>query len=125
MDRSNKSPTKTLSLTKPFRFIIPKRSSKVTTPMDDLTTIIKDQEATINDLNLRLSWMEQKVKDIEGALVGEDAIDHSANVLEKQIWHRPDGNHEMFRKNLECVNALRKQKYMYRVLGVNPPSNGL
>ncbi|KAJ8067973.1 hypothetical protein OCU04_003553 [Sclerotinia nivalis] len=119
-----KYPTKQSS--KPARFTIHKRpSSEDKTPMEDLTTIIKDQEAKIEDLNLRLIKMEQRIKDIEDALMGVDAIDHSSKVLENEIWSRVDENIRVVRKHQKSADALRKQKNMYRALGINPSTIGL
>ncbi|KAF7877324.1 hypothetical protein EAF04_001007 [Stromatinia cepivora] len=110
---------------KPVRFTILKRSSSEDkTPMEDLTTIIKDQEANIEDLNLRLSKMEQRINDIEDALMGVNAIDHSAKVLENEIWNRVDEEIGIVRKHQKSADALRKQKNMYRALGINPSTSG-
>ncbi|KAI9642517.1 hypothetical protein NHQ30_009322 [Ciborinia camelliae] len=120
----SKFPTKQFS--KPARFPMPKRSSSEnTTPMEDLTTTVTKQEAKINDLKLRLDKMDQRIKDIEAALIGEDAIDHSAKVLEDALWEKVDDNTDTAQKNQKSADALRKQKNMYRALGINPASSGL
>lgn len=93
--------------------------------MPNLKAVTESQEANINDLNLRLNKMEQRIKDIEAALMGVDAIDHSAKVLENEIYNEVDEKVDTVRKHQKSADALRKQKNMYRALGLNPATSGL
>ncbi|QSZ32253.1 hypothetical protein DSL72_001827 [Monilinia vaccinii-corymbosi] len=103
----------------------PKLTSENKTPNENLTTLIKEHEAKISHINLRLSEMEQRIKDFEDALVGVDAIDHIVQVLEDKASDEANGNTDIVQKHLKPADALKKQKNMYRALGINPTGVGL
>ncbi|CAD6449085.1 4ff31dab-7752-4ba1-acbd-04d39db14f50 [Sclerotinia trifoliorum] len=110
---------------KPIRHPTRKRlCSKDRTPMEDLTTIIEDQEANIEDLNLRLSMMEKRTKDLEDALMRLDTIDHSSRVPENEMRNQGDEGVEVVQKQQKSADFLRKKKKMYRALGLNPNTVG-
>ncbi|THV51505.1 hypothetical protein BGAL_0108g00010 [Botrytis galanthina] len=106
------------------RSTISKRAtSKNTTPTEDLNVIVKNQEANINDLSLRLDKMDQKIKNIEGILMRVDAIEHAVKGVGKESGQLADENIHVAPKHEKSVGALRKQENMYRALGIKPPAS--
>ncbi|KAF7896906.1 uncharacterized protein EAF01_009309 [Botrytis porri] len=112
------------------RFSIPNRStiskratSKNITPTEDLTTIINNQEANINDLSLRLDKMEHKIKNIEGILTRVNIIEHVVKGVGKESGQPADGNIQVTPKHEKSSGALKKQENMYRALGIKPPAS--
>ncbi|KAF5868072.1 uncharacterized protein Bfra_007267 [Botrytis fragariae] len=98
-------------------------TSKNTTPTEDLAVIIKNQEANINDLNLRLDKMEQKIKNIEGILTRVDAIEHAVKGVGDESGQPADGNTHVAPRHQKSAGALKKQENMYRALGIKPPAS--
>ncbi|TGO43944.1 hypothetical protein BCON_0695g00010 [Botryotinia convoluta] len=98
-------------------------TSKNTTPTEDLTVIIKNQEANINDLNLRLDKMEQKIKNIEGILTRVNAVEHAVKGVGNESGQPADGNIHVAPKHQKSAGALKKQENMYRALGIKPPAS--
>ncbi|KAF7885726.1 uncharacterized protein EAF02_004235 [Botrytis sinoallii] len=98
---------------------------KNTTPTEDLTIIIKNQEANINDLNLRLDKMEQKIKNIEGILTRVDAIKHAVKGVgsDENESRQPAHDNLHADASLKSTSTLKKQENMYRALGIKPPAS--
>ncbi|KAB8298683.1 hypothetical protein EYC80_000860 [Monilinia laxa] len=113
----------------PAQSTILPRTSKNKIPTKDLTTIIQEQEANIHELNLRLSKMEQRTKDIENSLMRVDAMNHRTEFLddEVEVWvdESIDTVKIPLKKHQRSVDVLGKQENMYRALGINPVGNGL
>ncbi|TGO60152.1 hypothetical protein BOTNAR_0150g00030 [Botryotinia narcissicola] len=97
-------------------------TAKNTTPTEDLSVIIKNQEANINDLNLRLDKMEQKIKNIEGILTRVDAIEHAVQGVGKESGQPKDDNIHATTSQ-KSTNTLKKKENMYRALGIKPPAS--
>ncbi|KAF7942363.1 hypothetical protein EAE99_000413 [Botrytis elliptica] len=108
------------------RPIVSKRAtSKNTTPTEDLTVIIKNQEANISDLNSRLDKMEQKIKNIEGILTRVDAIEHAVKGVgsDENESRQPADDNLHADTSLKSTSTLKKQENMYRALGIKPPAS--
>ncbi|APA15723.1 hypothetical protein sscle_15g104930 [Sclerotinia sclerotiorum 1980 UF-70] len=106
---------------KPVRHPIRKRHcSKGKTPMEDLTTIVEDHEANIQNLNLLCGKMEQRIKDMEDILMRSNITDRSPKVVENEIQFQKDEGVDVVKKQQKSADSLRKQKKMFCALGLNP-----
>lgn len=100
-------------------------SATNTTPMQVFNAIMEDHDARIREFKSRLADLEQRTKNIESALMGVDAIDHTSEILEIELQKLVVSHIDNTRKHQKSVNALKRQKEMYHALGINPPSCGL
>ncbi|KAF7956010.1 hypothetical protein EAE96_004931 [Botrytis aclada] len=104
------------------RSTISKRAtSKNTTPTEDLTVIIKNQESNINNLNLRLDKMEQKIRNIDGILTRVNATEDAVKGVGNESGQPAVENVDVTLEYQKSADILKKKENMYRALGIKPP----
>ncbi|TGO35358.1 hypothetical protein BHYA_0161g00220 [Botrytis hyacinthi] len=106
------------------RSTISKRATSTnTTSTEDPSVVIKNQEANISNLNLRLDKMEQKIKNIEGILTRVDTVEYAFKGVGKESGQPADENIHVAPRHEKSASALKKQENMYRALGIKRPAS--